>query len=163
MGDETVPLTFDAVKTKGGTSLPSLAIGGLIGEMKKLFLSLAVLATIATPSFAENFLSFVDDLPPAGTYERFPDKDDGFNLTIANDYFDIGRPVQCAPIKESVKIDKTHTVHFDAKCHGANVDSGSYIGHEKWHVTKAENGDVYLVTIDENAGNTEVEMWKLVK
>ncbi len=125
-------------------------------------LVVVVFILIATPSFAENFLSFVDDLPPVGTYERFPDKGDGFNLTIAKNYFDIGRPLQCVPIKKSVKIDKTHTVHFDAKCHGANVDSGSDIDHEKWHVTKAENGDVYLVTIDENAGNTEVEMWKLV-
>ena len=65
------------------------------------------------------------------------------------------------PDKKSVKIDKTHTVHFDAKCHGANVDSGSNIDHEKWHVIKAENGDIYLVTIDEN-GEVICEMWKLV-
>jgi hypothetical protein len=133
--------------------------------------SLTIAAAMLTPAMAEQQTPAMqswqdraaDDLPPTGTYERFPDKGDGFNLTIANDYFDIGRPVQCVPIKKSVKIDKTHTVHFDAKCHGANVDSGSGIDHEKWHVTKAENGDVYLVTIYENAGNTEVEMWKLVK
>jgi hypothetical protein len=132
-------------------------------DMKTLILSLAFLATTATQLVAGHFPEFSDDLPPAGKYERFPDKGDGLNLTVADDYFDIGRPVQCAFIRKSVKIDKVHTVHVDAKCHGADADSGAYVDHEKWHVTRAVNGDVYLVTIFESAGNTEVEMWRLLK
>jgi hypothetical protein len=123
--------------------------------MKKFLIVTAIFLGLVVPTSASPWIT--------GTYEPFPDKSESFNLTITDDYFDIGRPLQCVPIKKSVKIDQTDTVHFDAKCHGANRDSGSSINHEKWHFTKAENGDVYLVMIYEDARNTQVEIWKLRK
>ena len=63
--------------------------------------SLVFGAPFATPSFADNFLNFVDDLPRLEHMNVFLDKGDGFNLTIGNDYFDIGRPLQCVPIKRA--------------------------------------------------------------
>jgi hypothetical protein len=87
--------------------------------MKRCLIVTAIVLGLVTPASASPWIT--------GTYEPFPDKGESVNLTITDDYVYVGRPMQCVPIKNSVKIDQTDTVHFDAKCHGANRDSGSSI------------------------------------
>jgi hypothetical protein len=64
-------------------------------DMKKCLIVTAIVLGLVTPASASPWIT--------GTYEPFPDKGESFNLTITDDYFDIGRPLQCVPIKKERK------------------------------------------------------------